>query len=159
MNVYTYTGDSIIPEDPTGKLPKKNCRIKINFPSSMSESVAESLISSIKSKSMSDILLYGAVSFVSSGEDSQLFPASDYILLSVPAKLIPHIDNVDNSAFLVYADGTQSIYVLDVDSVLHCITTGDYIIKDGDSAILRPAGCAVSTIQDTEDTQDWVIAL
>lgn len=158
MDVFTYTGDTVISGDQTNWLPKKNCRIKINFPAGMSEATADSLISSIKGKTVSDILLYGAVSFISSDEDSTLFPSSDYALLVVPSNIAIHFSNINNSAFVVFADDKKTIYMLDADSMLYCGQTNHYISKVGDIITIKSDGIACLA-PPPADSSDWVFAL
>lgn len=159
MDVFTYTGDTVVPEDQTNWLPKKNCRIKINFPASMSDSVADSLIELIRSKTMSDILLYGAVTFISSEEDSKLFPSSEYSLLVVPSNIATHITNVDNSAFVVFADGVRSIFMLNDNSILYNDKSGDYITKSGDTIEVRADSVIYSDAPSDDSKSDWIFAL
>ena len=159
MDVFTYTGDIVVPEDQTNWLPKKNCRIKINFPAGMSESVASSLVELIRSKTMSDILLYGAVSFISSEEDSKLFPSSEYALLVIPSNVATHINNIDNSAFVVFADGVRSIFMLNDGSILHNDKTGDYIMKTDDGISIRVDSVICSEAPKDDTNSDWIFAL
>lgn len=159
MDVFTYTGDTVVPEDQTNWLPKKNCRIKINFPAGMSESMASSLVELIRSKTMSDILLYGAVSFISSEEDSKLFPSSEYALLVIPSSVATHINNIDNSSFVVFADGVRSIFMLNDDSILHNDKTGDYIMKTDDGICVRADSVICSDAPKDDTNSDWIFAL
>jgi hypothetical protein len=160
MDVYSYNGNNVEPGDLTGWLPKKNCRIKINFPASMSDTVAASIMELIKSKEVADILLYGAVSFISSEEDSKLFPSTDYIILVVPSNVATKITNIDNSAFVVHADGDRVIYMLSGDSILQDVSSGILLIKDNDTISAR-VDSITSVVDDNSNGEDsdWIIGL
>lgn len=160
MDVYSYNGNNVEPGDLTGWLPKKNCRMKINFPASMSDTVAASIMELIKSKDVADILLYGAVSFISSEEDSKLFPSNDYILLVTPTSVATKITNTDNSTYIVHADGDRVIYMLSDDSILQDTCSGVLLVKDGDSVSVR-VDSLTSVVDDCSsgEDSDWVIGL
>ena len=160
MDVFTYTGNNVEPGDLTGWLPKKNCRIVINFPAGMSEDSIVAIGELIKSKTVSDILLYGAVSFVSSEDDSSLFPRDQYSILVVPTNVATHITNIDNSAFIAHADGTRVIYIMAVDSILSDDTAGAVVIKDGDEISIKVDSIvSIEGADPSDESSDWVIGL
>lgn len=158
MDVYTYSDGIITAGDLTGLLPKKNCRIKINFPADASESYVAHTVAAIEDKTRSDILLHGVVTFVESTADSQLFPSSEYSLLVIPAEAVTTVVNVDYSAFEVLADSERCVFLLCDDSVICDKNSGKLIVRDDGVLTVRDELLAVVNGH-ADEGGDWVFEL